>query len=135
MQRFAPSLGRCNRLTNPSKALTILLVSQNAELRSDALVEASLFQCRPRSESDRQMLYLSCDTVGESGCLHPFSDLARCRIPTSVYLKNVVEVLVDVPLIKAGMWIQTDDHHQPTRAQHAHGFCEKCDLALKMMKG
>src|SRR5439155_12081129 len=114
-QGFAPDLGRLDGLANPIDALRILLVGQNAELRRRALIEASLLQCRPCGEPDRQVLDLARDRVGEPGCPHPFPDLARCRIPASIDFENIVEVLVDVPLIDAGMRVQTDGHHQPGR--------------------
>ncbi len=83
----------------------------------------------------RPMFYFLCDAILKPCLPHPCSKRACGGIAFPVDLNAFFEVVIDKPLIRALMRIESDGQDSSSGAQDAACFCQEGGFIGEMMEG
>src|SRR5258706_13345051 len=81
------------------------------------------------------MLHILGRDVLKAGALHPFQHRPASWVAPQVGVIYAIEIIVDVPLGGAFMWIVPNHGEYASRLKHPECFSDKCLVITKMMDG
>src|SRR5258706_15329331 len=81
------------------------------------------------------MLHILGRDILKADALHPFQHRSASRVAPQVCVIYAIEIIVDVPLGGAFMWIMPNHSQCASRLKHSEGFTNKFLVIAKMMDG